>query len=581
MKKLFLTPILALLLAGSSVMMAQNPEYLGLPGDNLNLFAVMNLFQESETLEGFERGLNDPEKMINNLDLNGDNYVDYIMVHDYKDGDINTIVLRVALNAREMQDVAVFTVQRLRDGSALVQLIGDEALYGKNYIVEPNYAETPNPGYNPRRPRQKKNVTVVHTTYYEVAHWPIIVYMHQPTYVVWRSSWYWGYYPSYWHPRNPHYWHYYYGYHSHWNPHYYSYYRPYHHHRVNVYHTHYYTNIRTYSPTVIVNVNQGNYNQTYSRPERRRDGEELFNRRHPQGTPARVQNTTPANRAEGRRGESAVQTAGESNRRTRNAQTEGETTRTTREQTTRRQAGEATTAEPTGRRQSGTTNGTTTRSTEVRRSQQEENRAPESATPRSRQERPVQSTEGNPRVASPQIEQPNRQPRENATAPTPETPRRTETTTPAAPQRSNTPAPARTTERSSQPERSTPAPARATERPVDRSAPAPARTTERPAERSAPAPARTTEQARPAPAAPRESAPAPARAAERPVERSAPAPSRPAEQTRPAPARESAPAPARTAEPERKESSAPARTTERNNNTRQEENTSSRTPRKR
>ncbi|NSW95826.1 MAG: hypothetical protein HPY62_14045, partial [Bacteroidales bacterium] len=48
-------------------------EYLGLPGDNLNLYAVMKLFQESETLEGFERSLNDENSRINNLDLNGDN----------------------------------------------------------------------------------------------------------------------------------------------------------------------------------------------------------------------------------------------------------------------------------------------------------------------------------------------------------------------------------------------------------------------------------------------------------------------------------------------------------------------------
>ena len=30
-------------------------EYLGLPGDNLNLYAVMNLFQRSQTLEGFSK----------------------------------------------------------------------------------------------------------------------------------------------------------------------------------------------------------------------------------------------------------------------------------------------------------------------------------------------------------------------------------------------------------------------------------------------------------------------------------------------------------------------------------------------
>jgi len=287
MKKLIITSILALLFAGGSNLTAQNwqDEYLGLPGDNLNLFAVMNLFQESETLEGFERSLNDPDQMINNLDLNGDNYVDYIMVFDYVEGNVHTIVLRVALNQREYQDVAVFTVEKFRDGSVQVQLIGDEALYGRNYIVEPNYAETPNPGYRGNVTQTApRNVTVVRTTYYEVAHWPVIVYISRPVYRPWRSVYYYGYYPVYWRPWTPHYWHFYYGYHYNWHSHYYAYYRPWRHHRCRHYHTVYYTGIRNYSPTIIVNVNKGKYKNTYSRPDTRQQGEVLYTQRHASGS---------------------------------------------------------------------------------------------------------------------------------------------------------------------------------------------------------------------------------------------------------------------------------------------------------
>ncbi|HOF21010.1 MAG TPA: hypothetical protein PLO24_07130, partial [Bacteroidales bacterium] len=162
MKKLIFTPILALLIAAGTTASAQDfpEEYLGLPGDNLNLYAVMKLFQESETLEGFERSLNDENSRINNLDLNGDNLIDYITVHDYVDGDVHTIVLRVALSRNEFQDVAVFTVQKFRDGSVNIQLVGDEALYGKNYIIEPIYNETPNPGYTGRASATRRvNVT--------------------------------------------------------------------------------------------------------------------------------------------------------------------------------------------------------------------------------------------------------------------------------------------------------------------------------------------------------------------------------------------------------------------------------------
>src|SRR5512139_2158312 len=125
MKKLIITSILALLVSAGSALMAQDypEEYLGLPGDNLNLYAVMKLFQESETLEAFERDLNDEKSKINNLDLNGDNLVDYITVTDYVDGNVHTIALRTALNKKETQDVAVFTVQQFKDGSVQIQLV--------------------------------------------------------------------------------------------------------------------------------------------------------------------------------------------------------------------------------------------------------------------------------------------------------------------------------------------------------------------------------------------------------------------------------------------------------------------------
>src|SRR5512138_2917408 len=152
MKKYFYTPVLVVLLTALTVRAQDRQDYLGLPGDNLNLYAVMKLFQESETLEGFERALNDENSHINNLDLNGDNLVDYIRVIDNVDGNVHTIVLQVAINRRENQDVAVFTVQRFNNGHVQIQLIGDESLYGPDYIIEPyideaDSGETPNPGY--------------------------------------------------------------------------------------------------------------------------------------------------------------------------------------------------------------------------------------------------------------------------------------------------------------------------------------------------------------------------------------------------------------------------------------------------
>jgi hypothetical protein len=282
MKRFLISSILAAIVATGTAMMPQDypDEYLGLPGDNFNLYAVMKLFQESETLEGFERSLNDENTRINNLDLNNDNYIDYIKVLDYVDGNVHTIVLQAVLDRNESQDVAVFTVQRLRDGSVQIQLVGDEALYGRNYIIEPYYAETPNPGYTGRANRY--NTTVVRTTYVEVSAWPVIRFIYMPNYIVWRSSWYWGYYPVYWNPWRPYYWHYYYGYHYHWFPEYYGHFHRYDRHRWDGWNRYYYRDKRVYSRNVVLNINEGRYKTTYSHPEQRKEGEALYAKVHPE-----------------------------------------------------------------------------------------------------------------------------------------------------------------------------------------------------------------------------------------------------------------------------------------------------------
>lgn len=260
-------------------------ERLNLPGDNLNLYAVMKLFQESETLEGFERDLNAEDSKINNLDLNGDNRIDYIKVIDYVDGETHSIVLQVAVTARENQDVAVFTVYKDSRGNVQVQLVGDEYLYGKDYIIEPYYAdgnaETPNPGYaGDTRIIRGETVVIRRTTYVEVQTWPVIRYIYLPTYVVWHSPWYWGYYPAYWNPWRPYYWDYYYGYHSHWHYHYYGYYRHCSHYRYPRYHDYYYHGHRAHSATVRSHRESGRYRDTYSRPDLRKEGSAAFVKRH-------------------------------------------------------------------------------------------------------------------------------------------------------------------------------------------------------------------------------------------------------------------------------------------------------------
>lgn len=367
MKKSITTSIItALAVIGSTVMAQDQPaEYLGLPGDNLNLYAVMNLFQQSETLEGFERNLNDENNRINNLDLNGDNLTDYLKVVDYVDGNVHTIVLQALLGRNETQDVAVFTVERLRDGSVQIQLTGDEMLYGRNYIIEPIYAETPNPGYTGAD--RRNNTTVVRTTYVEVAAWPVIRFMFLPDYVIWRSSWYWGYYPHYWNPWRPFYWHYYYGYHYHWYPDYYRHYHRFDHHRYARWDDFYYHGNRTYSHNVNTRIKDGDYRTTYSHPEQRRDGEALYAKVHPERQATSTSGQNVSRRSSGGNTQEGRQSSGTVNSTSRRSGSTvtgndrtGKTTTGSESTTSRRST--TTVTERKGNPASGQSTGTTRRS---------------------------------------------------------------------------------------------------------------------------------------------------------------------------------------------------------------------------
>ncbi len=345
MKKYTLILFLALAATGISVRAhGQAPDYLGLPGDNLNLFAVMKLFQESPTLEVFERDLNNEDMRINNLDLDQNGRIDYIRVVDHADGSFHSIVLQDALSARDIQDVAVFTVYRDRQGRVSIQLTGDEALYGQAYIVEPNYAdldynETPNPGYTEY---SGQTVVVNRTTTYEVAAWPVIRFIFLPTYVVWQSPWHYNYYPSYWRPWRPYYWHYYYGYHYNWDPYYYGHYRVYNYHRHSYWHDTYYSQRRHYSPVVTHRVETGGYTKTYSHPEARRAGYDMYYKKHPEQSARRTSQAIPdpvARKSTDQRstGTSGRRTLGDSRNRNQSDAAVKSTTRTgtTRTGTTR------------------------------------------------------------------------------------------------------------------------------------------------------------------------------------------------------------------------------------------------------
>ncbi|MFZ5551798.1 MAG: hypothetical protein ACOZCO_01685 [Bacteroidota bacterium] len=183
-------------------------DSLGLPGDNLDLYGVMDLFKKATSLEEFEKALNTESNHINNLDLNGDDEIDYIRVSDFTDSNAHAIILQVPVSAEESQDVAVIELESPEQEKAYVQIVGDEELYGENYIVEP-FEES-----DDKSPLEKQIRVVVN-----VWAWPCVRFVYAPVYRPWVSPWKWRAYPNWWKPWRPVAWHIHWGhvrpYHAH------------------------------------------------------------------------------------------------------------------------------------------------------------------------------------------------------------------------------------------------------------------------------------------------------------------------------------------------------------------------------
>jgi hypothetical protein len=172
---------------------------LGLPGDNLDLYAVLDLFQKSKTIEDFEKTLNLESTGINNLDLDLDEKVDFIKVVTKQDDDDFTFILQVDVTEKETQDVAVIFLTKDKDGKMNLQIVGDKDLYGKDFIVEPKTTTTPsvtaNPAYTGDDPVTESKPAA--TTVVVVEQVPIVQYVYSPVYVPYYPPYYYGYYPPY------------------------------------------------------------------------------------------------------------------------------------------------------------------------------------------------------------------------------------------------------------------------------------------------------------------------------------------------------------------------------------------------
>ncbi len=113
--------------------------------DNFDLQRVGPILRRSRNVEEFERYLNEDDG-INNLDLNGDGYADYISVDEYGyDDDPNQrgLSLYSRFGPDLVQEIArvIFYRDQPNYPGSRVMLYGDERIYGDNYYYESNWLD--------------------------------------------------------------------------------------------------------------------------------------------------------------------------------------------------------------------------------------------------------------------------------------------------------------------------------------------------------------------------------------------------------------------------------------------------------
>lgn len=176
--------------------------------DNFDLQRVGDLVVRSRNPEEFERYLNRP-RGINNLDLNGDGYVDYISVREFND--LNDPYARgLSMYTQYGPDLIqeLGTVVFYRDEpqypGARILLRGDPRIYGDNYYYETNWLDRSlqlvsflfngnrdvysTPYYYDNYPTWYETYEVVETPVYQTRvvdlyPQPVVVYTSAPTFV--------------------------------------------------------------------------------------------------------------------------------------------------------------------------------------------------------------------------------------------------------------------------------------------------------------------------------------------------------------------------------------------------------------
>ena len=207
--KYFLSLLFSAVLLVTTASAQNNPgeDSTGLPGDNFDLQGALQLFQNAASPENFEKAINTEGNHINNLDLDGDGDIDYVRVIGKMEKEVHVFVLQVAVSATENQDIAVIELEKTGNETAVIQIVGDEDIYGEQVIVEPDGGGNDGSFYS----INNSNLSGPNVNYdmnisgivVNVWLWPSVKFVYTPFYKLWHSPWKWNYYPAWWKPWRP------------------------------------------------------------------------------------------------------------------------------------------------------------------------------------------------------------------------------------------------------------------------------------------------------------------------------------------------------------------------------------------
>jgi hypothetical protein len=146
-----------------------------------------------------------------------------VRVIDKKDDKVHALILQAIISATESQDIAVIELEKTGENNAILQIVGDEDIYGEETIIEPA-DETESLGYLNNGSRIAHGPEEVTDQTYGVLvnvwFWPAVRFVYAPSYIVWASPWGWRNRPVWWRPWRPVHYHVFHPRHFHYHRHY-------------------------------------------------------------------------------------------------------------------------------------------------------------------------------------------------------------------------------------------------------------------------------------------------------------------------------------------------------------------------